>query len=216
MSVGQNIPHDSSTGHVSGTSVFIDDRPQQRGEVLVLPVGVPAAAGTLKAVHLEKALKAPGVIAAFTGKDLHHNRWGTIVVEQPILVDGKIGYFDEPCALLVGTDYEELLHARNLVTFDIEKADAILSIDAAIEKKNFLCASGPIRKGDADKAMATAPHRLSGVFECGGQEHFYLESQACIAYPLEDGQIEVHSSSQHPSETQHLVAEALGLSLHQA
>ncbi|MFL5783977.1 MAG: molybdopterin cofactor-binding domain-containing protein, partial [Bacteriovoracaceae bacterium] len=46
------------------------------------------------------------------------------------------------------------------------------------------------------------------------QEHFYMESQAAVAYPLEGGQIEVHSSSQHPSETQRVVAEALGLPLH--
>lgn len=41
-----------------------------------------------------------------------------------------------------------------------------------------------------------------------------MESQAAVAYPLEGGQIEVHSSSQHPSETQRVVAEALGLPLH--
>jgi xanthine dehydrogenase large subunit len=215
MSIGKNIPHDSSTGHVSGTSVFIDDRLMQHGEVLVLPVGVPAAAGTLKAIHFEKALQAPGVLAAFTAKDLHHNVWGTIVVEQPILVESKIGYYEEPAMILVGTNYDQLLQARQLITFEIEKAEAVLTIDAGIEKKNFMYHAGPMKCGDVDTAMANAPHRLSGIFECGGQEHFYLESQACVAYPLEDGQVEVHSSSQHPTETQHLVAEALGLSLHQ-
>ncbi|MDG0815985.1 xanthine dehydrogenase molybdopterin binding subunit [Bdellovibrio svalbardensis] len=215
MSIGKNIPHDSSLGHVTGTSVFIEDRPRMQRELLVLPVGVPCASGTLKSISYEKALKAPGVVAVLTAKDLHHNIWGTIVQEQPILVSDKIGYYDEPALLLVGDDYEKLLLARSLVTFEIEKAPAILSIDEAIAKQSFICKSGPMRCGDIDKAMAMAPHRLSGVFECGGQEHFYLESQACVAYPLEDGQIEIHSSSQHPSETQHVVAEALGLSLHQ-
>lgn len=215
MSIGQNIPHDSSLGHVTGTSVFIEDRPRMQKELLVLPVGVPSASGTLKSISYEKALRAPGVFAVFTAKDLHHNKWGTIVQEQPVLVSDKIGHYDEPALLLVGDDYEKLLLARSLITFDIEKTTPILSIDEAIAKQSFICKSGPIRCGDIDAAMASAPHRLSGVFECGGQEHFYLESQACVVYPLEDGQVEVHSSSQHPSETQHVVAEALGLSLHQ-
>lgn len=215
MSIGKNIPHDSSLGHVTGSSVFIDDRPATNKEVLVLPVGVPASSGILKKIHLDEALKAPGVLTAFTAKDLSHNLWGTIVQEQPILVQDKIGYYDEPVALLVGDSYEQLLLARNKITFEVEKSPGILSIDDAIEKNSFICSSGPIRCGDVEKALASAPHKISGVFECGGQEHFYLESQACIAYPLEEGQIEIHSSSQHPSETQHVVAEALGLSLHQ-
>lgn len=215
MSIGKNIPHDSSFGHVTGTSVFIEDRPRMQKELLVLPVGVPSASGTLKNISYEKALQAPGVLAAFTAKDFYHNQWGTIAQDQPLLVKDKIGYYDEPALLLVGNDYEKLLLARSLITFEIEKSPAIFSIDEAIAQQSFICKAGPIRCGDLDKAFTTAPHRLSGVFECGGQEHFYLESQACVAYPLEQDQIEVHSSSQHPSETQHVVAEALGLSLHQ-
>lgn len=215
MSVGQNIPHDSSRGHVTGGSVFIDDRPLTSKEVFVLPVGVPAAAGLLKNIDFKEALKAPGIFAAFTAQDFHHNHWGTIIPEQPVLVQDKIGYYDEPALLLVGESMEALLRARSLVKFDIEKHTATLSIDEAIAKKSFIYKANPFSCGDVDAALGKAPHRISGAFECGGQEHFYLESQACIAYPMEDGQIEIHSSSQHPSETQHVVAEALGLSLHE-
>ncbi|MBV2169964.1 MAG: molybdopterin-dependent oxidoreductase, partial [Bdellovibrio sp.] len=215
MSIGQNIPHDSSRGHVTGGSVFIDDRALTQKEVFVLPVGVPAAAGLLKSIETKEALKAPGILAAFTAKDFHHNHWGTIIPEQPVLVENKIGYYDEPALILVGTSMDALLRAKSLVKFDIEKHPAILSIDEAIAKKNFIYKANPFACGDAHSALQKAPHKLSGSFECGGQEHFYLESQACIAYPMEDGQIEIHSSSQHPSETQHVVAEALGLSLHE-
>lgn len=215
MSVGQNVPHDSSRGHVTGGSVFIDDRPMMAGEVLVLPVGVPAAAGRLRSIDFTQALKCPGILAAFTAKDLHHNSWGTIVPEQPVLVDDKIGHYDEPALLLVGTEMEELLRARKFVQFDIEKDNGVFTIDEAIKLDRFIYKANAFKTGDADAAMAKAPHRLKGAFECGGQEHFYLESNACIAYPMEDGQIEIHSSSQHPTETQHVVAEALGLSLHE-
>ena len=52
---------------------------------------------------------------------------------------------------------------------------------------------------------------LEGVLDIGGQEHFYLESQAAIAVPGEQGQMTVHSSTQHPSEVQMMVAEVLGV-----
>lgn len=215
MSIGLNVPHDSSRGHVTGESVFIDDRLQTQNEVLVLPLGVPAAAGVLKNIDFTSALKVPGVLAAFTAKDLHHNHWGTIIPEQPVLVADKIGYFDEPAALLVGTCMDSLLRAKSLVQFEIEKAEPVLSIDEAIHRQLFIYKANPFSCGNADEALKTAPHKISGAIEIGGQEHFYLESQACIAYPMEDGQMEIHASSQHPTETQAVVAEALGLQLHQ-
>ena len=94
MSVGKSIHHDSAIGHVSGRSQFIDDRMKLKNEVFVGLIGTPVSAGTVKKIHFDDALKVPGVIAAFTAKDLHHNKWGTIVSEQPILVADKIGYID--------------------------------------------------------------------------------------------------------------------------
>lgn len=214
MSIGKNIPHDSAQTHVTGGSVFIDDRPLMAGEVYVLPVGVPAASGILKNMDLSQALKVPGVLASFTAKDLHHNVWGTIVKDQPILVSEKIGYYDEPAALLVGPSMDVLVKARSLVKFEIEKSQPVLDIDGAIQKQDFIYKANSFIVGDFDKVIKVAPHRLSGIFECGGQEHFYLESQAAIAYPSEDGQLEIHASSQHSTETQNVVAEALGLPLH--
>jgi xanthine dehydrogenase large subunit len=45
----------------------------------------------------------------------------------------------------------------------------------------------------------------------GGQDHFYLEGQVAYAIPGEDGDMLVHSSTQHPTEVQHTVAKVLGL-----
>ena len=59
-----------------------------------------------------------------------------------------------------------------------------------------------------------AEHTLHGTLHIGGQEHFYLESQVAIAHPGEDGAVTVHSSTQHPTEVQQIVAEALGVRFH--
>ncbi|MED5556647.1 MAG: xanthine dehydrogenase molybdopterin binding subunit, partial [Pseudomonadota bacterium] len=55
---------------------------------------------------------------------------------------------------------------------------------------------------------------IEGELFIGGQEHFYLEGQACIVVPTEDEGVMVHTSNQHPSETQKLVAEVLGIPFH--
>ncbi|MGH8035364.1 MAG: molybdopterin cofactor-binding domain-containing protein, partial [Lysobacterales bacterium] len=63
-------------------------------------------------------------------------------------------------------------------------------------------------------AIAGAAHRLSGELRTGGQDHFYLEGQAAMCIPGEDGDMLVYSSTQHPTEVQHLVARALGKADH--
>lgn len=213
MSIGKNIPHDSASGHVTGQSVFIDDRRPTIDEVYVLPVGVPVASGILKQIDFSEVLNSPGIINCYTAMDFHHLYWGTIVPEQPILVKDKIGYIKEPALLIVGQSMDACLRAAKKVQWQIETSEAILNIPSAIEKKSFLYESPLFQRGQINKALANSKNRLSGEFVIGGQEHFYLESNASIAYPTEDGQIEIHSSSQHPSETQHVVAHALGLNL---
>ncbi|MEO5970417.1 MAG: molybdopterin cofactor-binding domain-containing protein [Bdellovibrionia bacterium] len=214
MSVGKNIPHDSALGHVTGESIFIDDRPFLKGELWVGYLGSPVAAGVLKSIDTTQALKVPGVAGIFTAADLAHNSWGTIFSDQPILIDIQIAYRDEPICVIAATSREAILKAKRNIQFVIEETQPVFTIDEAIEKEHFLYRAHPIILGDADLAIKNAPHRLKGAFECGGQEHFYMESQASVVYPLENGALEVHSSSQHPTETQHVVAHTLGIPLH--
>ncbi len=215
MSVGKSIEHDSAKGHVTGRSQFVDDRMKMKNEVFVGIIGTPVSAGIINSIDFRDALQIPGVFAVYTAKDLHHNKWGTIIPEQPILVADKIGYIDEPLCVMACTDYETFLKAKKYVRIDYTETKAITTIDEAIALNSYLCESNPFVRGDVDAVLTSAPHILKGVFECGGQEHFYMESQASIVYPLENGQMEVHSSSQHPTETQHVVAHALGLDFSQ-
>ncbi len=215
MSVGVNVKHDSGHGHVTGESIFIDDRPEVRGEVHVGLVGSPIACGELLAIKTDEALRHPDCLAVYTAKDLVGKKWGTIVHDQPILVEKNIGYRDEAVAIVVSRNRESLETIKQLVTLEVKASPGIFSIQEAKKKNDIIYrAARPFAQGNADAAMAQAPHRLKGTFVVGGQEHFYMESQAVIVYPLEHGQVEVHASSQHPSETQRVVAEALGLPLH--
>lgn len=211
MSVGKSVSHDSAVGHVTGSSIFIDDRPRHKNEVYVGVLGAPVCAGAILNIDGSAALKVKGVFGVFTAKDIPHNKWGTIVPEQPILAFEKIGYIDEPVCLIACADEDTFNAVKKLVKIEVREEKPILTIDDAIEKDSYLCQANPFVRGDVEGALKSAPHLLKGAFECGGQEHFYMESQATVVYPLENGQLEVHSSSQHPTETQHVVAHSLGL-----
>ncbi|MCB9094696.1 MAG: xanthine dehydrogenase molybdopterin binding subunit [Halobacteriovoraceae bacterium] len=213
MSIGKNVIHDSALGHVSGQSQYIDDIPSQKNEVYVGIVPSCFACADVKGISFEKLNSHPDFIMGITADDLHDNSWGTIVHDQPVLASQKVNYMSEPVALVVSKSRYSLQELIKLVDVDYREKKGIFTIDDAKLEKSTIYKAHPFKRGDVQKALKKSMHLLKGTFKCGGQEHFYLESQACIAYPDEDV-MRVVSSSQHPSETQRVVAHALGLPLH--
>ena len=201
--------------HVMGEAEFIDDRPLLGDELFVDIFYSPVAHGLIRAMDLSLALKTEGLVAIFKASDLNSNVWGPIFHDQPYLAEKIVQYAGEPILILVANERKSLALAKKNIKIDIEELQPTLSISEARQKEFFIGPSRQIQIGDVDFALQNSPHRISGVIKMQGQEHFYLESQACIAYPKEDGQIEIHSSSQHPSEVQQMVAEALGLKFNQ-
>lgn len=206
-----DIPHDSAHLHVAGESTYIDDRPFMPGELYVGLVLSPHAKAKITGIDASLAGVSNDVKAVLTAKDLHHNAWGSIFADQPLLADREVNYVGEVVALVAARSKEALKNAIPLVQVDYEVEEPILSIGEAIEKQSFIGNKKEIKTGDVTSALAGSPHQLSGWIKLKGADHFYLENQTAIAYPLEDGQLEVHSSTQHPSETQMVIAECLGL-----
>ncbi len=206
-----SLPHDSARGHVTGESEFIDDRPALRNELFADVFYSTRAHARISQLDFTEVLKTPGVVAVFTGHDFAHNLWGAIFKDQPLLAIGEVNHAGEGIALIVAESREIAQRAKQNVKIEYTDLEAILSIDAARKAQSYIIPARKIERGDVDQALSAAPIRLEGTIKIQGHDHFYLESQASLAYPLEDGQIEVHSSSQHPTETQHVVAHALGL-----
>ncbi|MFM9024922.1 MAG: xanthine dehydrogenase molybdopterin binding subunit [Planctomycetaceae bacterium] len=215
-SVGRTIPHDSAVGHVTGSAAYIADLPRRGDELVVGFAPSPVAAGRLRGIDLAAARAVPGVVDLVTAADIPGAKvWGPIFPDEPVLADGEVLYVGQPVVVIAGETQAAVDAARRLVTLDIEPAEPILTIEQAVEAERFLAPPRRIARGDAAAAIATAPHRLAGVFHSLGQEHLYLEAQAALATPGEQGQIVVHSSTQGPTETQHVVAGVLGLGMHQ-
>ncbi len=210
--------HDSARGYVTGSAEYIDDRPFVSGELHVEVFYSLVAKGKIKTLDVSAAAKVPGVAAIYTSKDLRHNLWGSIFEDQPYLAENEVQYVGEPIAVIAAESKATAHLAKTKIIIEFEKSEAkvaTLDIDVAIKNKEFIGQERAIMRGDVDAELKKAKHVLRGEIFMAGQDHFYLESQACVVYPKEDDQIEIHSSSQHPSEVQHLVAKALGLKFHQ-
>ena len=116
--------------------------------------------------------------------------------------------------MVVADTVMQARHAARKVQLHIDALPAILSIKDALAAQSYVLPPVFVNRGDAAKALANAPHTLSGTLEVGGQEHFYLEGQIAYVLPQEQNQWVVYASTQHPGEVQHWVAHALGLDNH--
>ncbi len=216
MSVGSPLPHDAAALHVTGAARYTDDIPLP-ANALHLAFGLSdVARGTLTKLDLTAVRAAPGVQAVLTADDLPHaNDVSPSAHDEPLLATGTVHYLGQPIFLVVADSHLQARHAARLGVIEIAEETPILSIDEALAADSRY-EDGPRiwTKGDVETALSAAPHRLQGRLEMGGQEHFYLEGQAAAALPQEGGDMVVHSSTQHPTEIQHKVAEAIGTHMH--
>ena len=216
MSVTNPLPHDAAPLHVSGSARYVDDIPTPKGS-LHLAFGLsPIAKGKITAMDLSAVKTAEGVVMVMTADDLPFaNDVSPSIHDEPLLSDGTIHYIGQPVFLVVATSHLAARKAARLGKIDYAQETPILTVEEALAADSRF-EDGPriYAKGDADTAIAGAAHVIEGSFELGGQEHFYLEGQAALAVPNEGADMLVHSSTQHPTEIQHKVADALGVPMH--
>ncbi|SPF80015.1 xanthine dehydrogenase molybdopterin binding subunit [Pseudoprimorskyibacter insulae] len=213
MSVSKPHPHDSAPLHVTGAARYIDDIPLP-ANTLHLAFGLAEIAhGRISALDLGAVRSAPGVVMVLEAKDLPGDcDCSPSNHDEPLLSGAHVQYLGQPVFLVVATSHLAARKAARLAKVDYQPRDAILTIEEALAADSRF-EDGPRiwERGEAGEAIDTAPHRLEGRIEMGGQEHFYLEGHAAIALPQDGGDMVVHSSTQHPTEVQHKVAHALHL-----
>jgi xanthine dehydrogenase large subunit len=213
--VGQPMPHDSAAKHVSGAALYIDDLPEPRD---LLHAYVRLAAhphARITRLDVRAAAAAPGVAAVMTARDIPGvNDVGPAFPGDPILADGLVEYAGQSVFAVAADSIALARAAAARAMIEYEVLDPVLTIDAAMERQSFVLPSQTMRRGDAAAALAGARHRLRGRHYVGGQDHFYLEGQIAMAIPGEDRDMLVLSSTQHPTEVQHLVARALRIPDH--
>ena len=208
--MSQQVPHESAALHVTGEAVYIDDilvnSQLLHGHVYTSP----HAHARITRLDVRAARALAGVHAVLTHADIPgHNDMGPVFHDEPILAVDTVIFVGQAICVIAAVDEATALAAARLVEIDYELLPAVLTLDDAVAQNTQLQPSRRIVMGDSAAALAAAPQRLSGSLRTGAQEHWYLETQTCLCVPGEAGEIRAFSSTQHPSETQALIAEAL-------
>jgi xanthine dehydrogenase large subunit len=215
--VQQSVRHDSGHKHVTGEAIYIDDMPEPEG-LLHGCFGLSECAhGTLESIDLSLVRTSPGVTLVLTAADIPGaNDVSPVAMhDEPVFATSKVMFHGQPLfAVIARTRDEARLAARKAkvvysempMALDIEAARAIGA--------GFVTEPLTLARGDIAAALAAAPRRLKGAMKVGGQDHFYLEGHIALAIPGEDHDVLVYSSTQHPSEVQHMVAHVLGVPSH--
>nr|WP_143736169.1 xanthine dehydrogenase molybdopterin binding subunit [Polynucleobacter kasalickyi] len=210
--MGKQIEHESAHLHVSGNAQYIDDMALPVN-ALHVALGVSSVArGKILELDLCKVKEYPGVVTVLTSADIPgENNFGCAVKDDPIFPESQIDFYGQPLFAVVASSHLIAKQAAKLARVQVEEEIPIFDIREAIEKSNFVLPPVAMEKGNVEEGFASATHRLKNSIKLGGQEHFYLEGNIAYAIPMEDGELTIYSSSQHPSEVQHLVSHALNL-----
>ena len=212
---GVSRPHESAAAQVAGAAPYVDDIPEVRGTLHAAPILSPIAHGRLKSVDTRAALALPGVRGVVLARDIPGDPvLGAFAHDEPVFAQETVQHVGQVIGLVVADTVMQARRAARQVVLDIELLPAVLTVQQAMAAQSFVLPPVHVRRGDAAAGLARAAHTLSGQFEVGGQEHFYLEGQIAYVLPQEQNQWLVFSSTQHPGEIQHWVAHALGLDNH--
>ncbi len=209
--VFSEITHDSARKHVSGTAFYVDDLPEP-SNLLHCYIGTSDVAhARILSMDLSAVEQYPGVIRVMTAEDIPGDNEISPVhkFDEPVLARERVRFAGQPLFAVVAKSRDIARRAAQLAKTKYEELPAILDIETALAEESYVLDPQVMQRGDSQKALAEAPHRLAGKISTGGQEHFYLEGQVSMSLPHEDGDMLILTSSQHPSEVQHLVARSL-------
>ncbi|KAI8266070.1 Xanthine dehydrogenase [Colletotrichum sp. SAR11_239] len=213
--VGRSKSHVAALKQVTGEAQYIDDIPSLKNELHGCFVLSSKAHAKIKSVDYSAALDMPGVVEYVDINDVEtpeQNRWGAPHFDEAFFAEGEVFTAGQPIAMMLATSANRAAEAARAVKVEYEELPTILSIEEAIEQDSFHNYYREIKNGDTEEAFKNCDHIFTGTARMGGQEHFYLETQASLVVPKpEDGEMEVFSGTQNANETQVFVARMTGV-----
>ena len=213
--VGKALSHESAALHVTGRATYVEDLATRTANLAYAwPIQSPHAHAYATEIDFSQARAMPGVLCCLSGGDVPgENDVGPVRHDEPLFPQ-EVSFCGQPVAWVVAETLELARLAAESVRIVYEPLPALTSIAAAIAAESFHAPAERMRRGEPERELDTAAERLEGELFINGQEHFYLETQAALALPEEAGGVFVHSSTQHPAETQEVVARVLGIAKH--
>jgi xanthine dehydrogenase/oxidase len=203
--LGKANPHVAALKQSCGEAQYTDDIPVQKNELYGCLVLSTKARAKLISVDFSPAMELPGVVDFVDHNDMpspQANYWGAPVADELFLAVDEVYTAGQPIGMILADSAAHAAAGARAVKIEYEELPAVFTMEEAIEQKSFYDHNRYIKKGDTDEAFKKADYVFTGISRMGGQEHFYLETQACVAVPKpEDGEMEVFASTQNPTET---------------
>ena len=220
---GVHMPatHASAFLQAAGEAVYVDDIPISGSTLHAAPLLSQVAVGDIESIDSSAAEALHPSIRVFTASDIPEggeNKQGAIVADEEVIVSSEIRSQGQLLGVVVAATPEMARKAARAVVVNlvagtgVPDVEAVVTIDDAIGAGSYMAGgNGLTSGGDVEQALDAAPHVLEGEMYVGGQEHFYLETFATLAEPVEGNQLRVWSSTQNPSKTQKFVSRLLGV-----
>ncbi|KAJ1982432.1 hypothetical protein H4R34_001725 [Dimargaris verticillata] len=211
--VGQALPHLSALKQVTGQARYVDDIPKYQGELYGALVLAQHARAKIISIDASALQTIKGVVGFYTHKDVPgSNLFGPVVQDEVIFAEEDINFSGQIIGIVAAHDQTIAQRAAKAVVVQYDVLDPILTIGDAITHQSFFGDAKVLERGDIAEGFRQADHIFEGEYRVGGQEHFYLETQATLVVPKgEDDEYDVYSSTQNPTEAQHFVASVLGV-----
>lgn len=212
----QRQSHESSVAHVTGKAVYTDEQCPMLGMLSVYPVLSPHAHARIIRIDPSPAYDVEGLVTVLMAADVPGaNNTGVIVADEILLPTDTVSYWGQAIVWTVAETEEAARLAAAKVVVDYEPLDPILTIQEAITANCFHNTPQTVQRGDIDTGLMQADRIVVGEVEMNGQDHFYLETQTSWVIPDGEGHYQVYASTQHPTETQNIVAHVLGIAANQ-
>ena len=206
----RNLIHDSGKKHVSGFAEYTDDISEPLNTLFGAIGWSKKAHAIIKKIDLRDVKNSEGVESVVTYQDIPgRNDVGPVFDGDPIFPKTKVEYYGQPLFAVAATSVELARKAVLKAKVFYKELKPIITISEALNKNNLLFKPRIIKKGNPSQKISRSKNKITGNFMTGSQEHFYLEGQVSLAIPKEDNNFLVYSSTQHPSETQQIIAKML-------
>ena len=212
-----DLAHESAEKHVTGRATYTDDIAEPAGTLHAYLGLSDIAHAEIANLDLDAVLSASGVVGVLTAKDIPgcNDISPTGLNDEPVLAETKVDFWGQPVFAVIAETRDQARRAAKQAKITWHALPHASDIEAA-QKAGYPNVTAPLKleRGEIEAALDTATNRLQGQIRIGGQDHMYLEGHIAFAMPGEDEDVTVFSSTQHPSEAQHMVANVLGIATH--
>lgn len=205
--MGKPVPHLSSLAQTTGQAQYVDDIPPQSDELFCGLVLSTRAHARIVSIDWSAVLDSPGVEGYMDRNSLSSpdlNMWGSLKHDEPFFATDTVDSHGQVIGVVLADTQLRARVAAKKVKIEYEDLPALITIDQAIAVGSFfpygkeLRKGGPALKQDLSGPFEACDRVFEGTTRLGGQEQFYLETNAALAIPKsEDGQMDVWSSTQN-------------------